>query len=400
MNLHPLAIAMHEILATRIPSSVPDSEVDAARTQRATNSFDLANAVSGAERAAASASIEEFLEGSFRGDEINRTLLGDVLCLLDGRRVPNFEPRPFAADSDNCEGEMAKPLEAIGFRFKLAAGHGVAPTSFLRVGAFTSRLEGVQIFDVLGMPGVKVERGARPLKESHLMVLIYLLSRVKNYDGRLGACVAFNPWDCVRGLGWSLSTQSLERLVDACDDLQEATLRIAHGDIFDSKTAASLISSHTSSLDNHKRNWTVVLPAALLNALQDYRTFVRFETLSALPRGAARMVYCFLRSEKASESTWDEDAFAAMVGLTSQDPAQRRRKLREALEVLQSGVHTVKPRGEAINAVGRCEIVETKQGIKLRSIGESVTKTFDPVVATFSFKKDRDGTRRVTITKA
>lgn len=401
MNLHILALNMHNVLTSSIPGDVPDDQYDAARTARAAKAFGIATGVTAAERAEALASAEAFLRQGASNETISNVHLADVIRLLEGKRIPHFVTPALGANEKVVrDGAPAQPPEKLKLSFRLAAGHGVAPTSFLRTGAFTSQLEGVQVFDVLGMPGVKVERGAKPLNESHLAVVMFLLSKVTGYDVRLGTEVAFKPWDAVRVLGWSQSTQSLARLVTVCEDLRAATVRIAHNDEFDSKTAASLISSHTTSLDTRRECWTVILPAALLNALQDFRTFIKFETLSALPRGAARMLFCFLSSEKKDETTWDEDALAAMIGLTSSQQVERRRTMKEALEVLQAGVHTVKQRGKAIKTPDRCEVVETKNGINLRSIGEAVTKTFEPVVASFEFKKGRDGTRRVTIIKA
>lgn len=252
----------------------------------------------------------------------------------------------------------------IAMTFKVAVGHGVAPTSFLRSKAFTSQAPGLQLFRVLGMPNVHVERGERPLKESHLKVLIYLCSLVRDYDSRLGAEVKFRPRDAIKALGWSDNTESLKRLKGICEGLRATTLRIRHGDKFDTETAAALVASHTTSLNQRKTGWSATLPAALLNALQAFRTYVKFGTLAALPNGVPTMLYLFLRSEKSTTSEWNVQELTTVLGMTSTSLPERRRKLTTALEVLTSGVRTVKARGEALQSGNQAvEVVETKEGI-------------------------------------
>ena len=157
-------------------------------------------------------------------------------------------------------------------------------------------------------------------------MLVYLCSLVKGYDGRLGAEVKFRPRDAIKALGWSDNTQSLERLQGICEDLRAATLRIRHGDEFDTETAAALVASHTTSLDQRKAGWSATLPAALLNALQAFRTFVKFDTLAALPNGVPTMLYLFLRSEKSTTSEWDVQELTTVLGMTSTSLPERRRK--------------------------------------------------------------------------
>ena len=315
------------------------------------------------------------------------------------------EAPPVAANVEDQADESASTNTSrddavIAMKFRVVAGHGVAPTSFLRSKAFTSQAPGLQLFSVLGMSNVKVERGERPLKESHLKVLIYLCSLVRAFDGKLGAEVKFRPRDAIKVLGWSDNTESLERLQRICEDLRAATLRIRHGDEFDTETAAALVASHTTSLDQRKAGWSVTLPAALLNALQAFRTFVKFDTLAALPNGVPTMLYLFLRSEKSTTSEWDVQELTTVLGMTSTSLPERRRKLTTALEVLTAGVRTVKARGEALQRGNHAvEVVETKEGIGLRAT-EGILRTFEPVVSAFDFRKNGRGELLVSITKA
>src|SRR3546814_11076067 len=76
------------------------------------------------------------------------------------------------------------------------------------------------------MPMVKVERSGPALGETQLLVLAYLVSLMEGYHAIDGALVEFTPWDAVRGLHWTRSSQSVVRLQTALDGLAVTRVRI------------------------------------------------------------------------------------------------------------------------------------------------------------------------------
>lgn len=265
--------------------------------------------------------------------------------------------------------EAPAPVE-LGYSLK--AGHGVAPTAFVRSGLFGGTTD--SLLTVLGMKNVVVEREGEALTATHLQVMTYLLSLVRSFDADLGAAVKFGAWEAVKTLGWTKATQSLARLRDAIDALAATTIRVIDG--INKQEAAPLVALRRTSLDA-RDEWTVQLPATLLAHLR-HRTFLALDTLAALPAGAATWLYSFVQSERSNESEWDVSDLAEAAGLTSSNPYEISRKLKTALETLKAGA------------------VETKA----RGAGGVVVKKFRPVLKSFQFRKTADGKQRVSLVKA
>ncbi|MDF3886724.1 RepB family plasmid replication initiator protein [Cupriavidus basilensis] len=242
--------------------------------------------------------------------------------------------------------------------YPLYKGVGAAPPAFVRSPLFANRDPGNQIFGVLGLKQVTVERGEEPLNETHLLALANLISMAESYDEKLGATVTFGPWDAVRTLEWTRSTQSLKRLEDAIEALARTTVRIVR-EGGEAHEAAPLIARRVFSSRKH---WEVQLTATLLAHLNEFRTYVNFSTLKKLPNGASLRLYLFIMSEKATRTEWSLDELAALAGLSSNDTGHVKRKLKAALDVLVDGVRTVKARGKAVKKHPAARAVQLENG--------------------------------------
>lgn len=288
-----------------------------------------------------------------------------------------------------------RPIKTRKLPYDLIEGYGAAPTAFVRSGLFNGTGNGQRIFKVLGLPHISIERAGNPLGQNHLQTLMLAISLVRDYDEKLGTTVAFKPWDAIRTLGWSKSTQSLKRLKDAIDQLRGTTVRVVLNADSQTEEAAPLIARALTSMDE-RTSWEVQLTSTLLNALAEYRTFLKFETLAALPNGAASWLYAFLQSEARDKTEWDLEDIAQAAGLTSGNPYEIKRKLKAALETLKAGSTEVKARGKAVYAEGKGELTEQGDRLVVKSTS-STTKTFEPALKAYAFRKTQSGKERVTI---
>jgi hypothetical protein len=329
-------------------------------------------------------------------DIADRSLLNGLFQLLSQQiqdTGDNQGPPEATSVADSTPGEpgVVKPL-----CYPIYAGCGAAPTALLRSATFSSPKKGPQVFPVLGIKNVTVERGSEPMDHTNLMTLAYLISLVKTYDTKLGVTITFNPWDAVRTLRWTHSPQSVTRLNDAIELLSKNTVCIVDTNFVREEAAPFVARRALTGL-----NWEVQLTATLLTALERFRTFINFEVLSKLPNGAASRLYLFISSEKSQTTEWPLDALAELAGLSSANSDHRKRKITEALETLKLGSHTVKARGKALkqNADAKCET--KKDGSKVFRATEktSVTYKFQPILEAFEFRLDRNGKERVSLTK-
>lgn len=308
-----------------------------------------------------------------------------------------LEPSPPRAAGSAAEAQ--KPATSkVAMGYEVYSGRGVAPTSFLRTATFASEVPGLQLFPVLGMPNVAVERGTQPLDTAHLHVLIYLAAQVREYDPSLGANVTFRPRDAIVALGWTDNGASIRRLRDVLEALAGTTIRIREGDEFDSQEAASVVGRRVTRLEDRSQ-WEVQLLSTLLRALVRFHTYVDLRMLAVLPNGAATRLYLFLCSERNTESEWDVEKFADIAGLSSANAAHVKRKMAAALQVLVDGVVTKRARGKAVYMPGKGELDFNAKGKLVVSSSRSRLVDFPPVVDSFSFRKDGRGRERVKIVK-
>jgi hypothetical protein len=209
-------------------------------------------------------------------------------------------------------------------------------------------------------------------------------------------CLTFNPWDAVRTLRWTHSTLSVKRLRDAIELLSKNTVRIVDTN-FAQEEAAPLVARRAYV----EGKWEIQLTATLLTALERFRTFINFDTLSKLPNGAASRLYLFISSEKSQITEWPLAELAALAGLSSANTGHLKRKMTEALETLKLGSHTVKARGKALqeSADAKCETKEDGSKVFRATEKTSVTYKFQPILEDFEFRLDRNGKERVALTK-
>jgi hypothetical protein len=285
--------------------------------------------------------------------------------------------------------------------FELHEGYSASPTALVRTAFFTNPEPGTQIFKVLGMSNVHVERGQFPMNATHLMVMVYLVSLVREWDEKLGANLVFNAWDALRTMGWSTNKLSLQRLKDAIDCLAGTTVRVYLDFETDRQEAAPMVARRVTEMSKGKYSaWEVQLTSTLLNLLSEYHTFLNFETLAALPSGCTTWLYVFIASEKNKESEWDLDDLARLAGLASPNPYTIKSKLKAALETLVRGSVEVKARGAAVrNIEGRGELVDNANGELVVRSTTSTTKTFSPPLGAFCFRKTQKGKERVKLIK-
>lgn len=354
----------------------------------------LVASMTSAERERAGEAIFDYIvRQGIEGAE--EAFLYDVARFIDNPGTcKEISSQPLAVDPNQKRPATTK----VPVGYEVYAGRGVAPTSFLRTATFASEVPGIQLFPVLGMPNVAVERGAQPLDTTHLHVLIYLAAQVQEYDPSLGANVTFRPRDAILALGWTDNGASKTRLRDAVEALAGTTIRIREGDEYDTQEAASVVGRRVTRLED-RRQWEVQLLSTLLRALVRFHTYVDLRMLAVLPNGAATRLYLFLCSERNRESEWDVERLAAIAGLSSADAAHLKRKMAAALQVLVDGVVTKRARGKAVYAPGKGELDFNAKGELVACSTSSHLVHFPPVVDCFSFRKDGRARERVKIVK-
>lgn len=282
--------------------------------------------------------------------------------------------------------------------YELYDGHSAAPTAFLRSALFSYPQSGRQIFKVIGLPNIQVERAGAPLAEGHLQALLYLISLVRDYDAKNGQTVTFNPWDAVRTIGWTKSSQSLRRLTAALEAMQNTKVRIVHDHASETQESAPLIGRILCSMDDRTK-WEVQLTATLLNAVAEFRTFLKFETLAALPNGTAFWLYAFIQSEANKKTEWNVEELAEAAGLISTNHYRVRDKLEAALKVLIAGKVEVKARGKAVHTKDRGTLDMRGKKLVVKSMTSKV-KTFPPPLKSYSFRKTSTGKDRLVIRRS
>ncbi|NYT64300.1 hypothetical protein H0A66_18460 [Alcaligenaceae bacterium] len=290
-------------------------------------------------------------------------------------------------------------LETQGLGFTLYDGVGALPTAFVRSAVFANQENKHQVFEVLGMPVVKVERDGAALTETHLMVLAYLVSLVQEYDRKAGALVEFTAWDAVRGLHWTRSSQSVARLDKALAGLATTKVRIIQNGVQTQDAVPLVILADGWKEAKHRR---IRLTAAFILDLEAYRTYVDLKVIYKLPNGAATRLYLLLLSEKILLTTWPMRQLAHLVGLASDDEYHVKDKLRQTLQVLMDGVRHVKGRGLAARMrEDKGASASSQAGVALPvSSGEpTLLHTFEPIVAAYSFRRDRHGRWLVQLRK-
>lgn len=299
-------------------------------------------------------------------------------------------------DLDHIVIDTASTTKAIPY--ELHNGHSAAPTAFLRSALFSNTQSGHQIFKVIGLPNIQVERAGTPLAEGHLQALLYLISLVRDYDVKNGQTVEFNPWNAVRTIGWTKSSQSLHRLNAALEAMQNTKVRIVHDIASETQELAPLIGRIFCSMDNRKK-WEVQLTATLLTAVSEFRTFLKFETLAALPNGTAFWLYAFIQSEANKKTEWDLDELAEAAGLTSTNRYHIKEILKAALDILVAGRVEVKARGKAVQTKDRGMLDTRGNKLVVKSTSSKV-KIFPPPLKAYSFTKTATGKNRLVIRRS
>ena len=289
-----------------------------------------------------------------------------------------------------------KTIKPKALPYTLLEGFSAAPTAFVRSGLFNDVPQSeTRVFKVLGLTNMTIERSGGALGQNNLQALMLAISKVRDYDEKLGTTVEFNAWEAVETLGWTRSTQSLVRLKQAIDQLRATTVRVMLDEKTQTEEAAPLIARALTSLDDRTK-WEIQLTSTLLNALAQYRTFLNFETLAALPNGAATWLYAFIESEPRERTEWDLDDIAEAAGLTSGNRYEIKRKLKAALRTLKAGKVEVKARGKAVYNEERGELVDKGGKLVVRSTSSQI-KTFTPPLSAYEFRKTQAGKERVVI---
>src|SRR3546814_502165 len=155
------------------------------------------------------------------------TLLRALESLAETQQASLFvQPAAITDCGGQEEKSAATPQPAQSLGFDLNPEAGALPTAYVRSALFSDADSKPQVFDVLGMSMVKVERSGPALGETQLLVLAYLVSLMEGYHAIDGALVEFTPWDAVRGLHWTRSSQSVVRLQTALAGLAVTPVRI------------------------------------------------------------------------------------------------------------------------------------------------------------------------------
>lgn len=279
-------------------------------------------------------------------------------------------------------------------------GNGAMHPALLRSAAFTDTSQ-ERIFEVLGFTGTTIEReSTKPLSLAHLHALVYAISKVKGW-GDNGTTVEVEVWEALKTMGKATNKQSAQALLETYEDLQTTRIRMLHGTPDGAGESAPIVGKvkYNDPTKTHL-GWKVQLTSTLLDAIAErYPTFLRLDTMAALPNGGCTWLYGFIASEAHEHSTWDEDKLATMAGLTSGSKYKRREKLREFLDTLVAGEVKVKARGKATHSEEHGELAWSKNGqISVRATTTKV-KTFEPVLHGFRFIKTSKGKSRVELHK-
>lgn len=259
--------------------------------------------------------------------------------------------------------------------YGLKPGCSASPTAFIRSGVFSRQDRGELALKVLGARNVQIKRRGGVLNETHLQVMLYLVSLVDDYDAKLGTLVQVQPREAVRKLGWCRNNLSVQRLRKALQELSHTHIELVQ-EVSTGRSTDLTMLANTTTDELEDGCWSVQLLAPMLNMLQDpaNRTYLSLEVLAALPNGAATWLYAFIKSHAMEKTVWDADELAFAAGITKGDPYKRRHALKEALQVLAEGVVVVKARGKA--AAGAT------------GASSGVAKTFPRPLACFRFYKD------------
>lgn len=297
------------------------------------------------------------------------------------------------------EASYEEPSYEAPRSFKRAAfdGYGAAHPALLRSAVFTDRSPEERVFEVLGFKNTVIERAGEPLRLDDLHSLVYAISKVRDWDDQ-GTTLTIDAWQAVIALGWAKNTQSVQRLLASYERMQVTRIRIEDPETGNGESAP-IVGKVTYSNDK-KTKWTVQLTSTLLDAIaKRYPTFLKLETLAALPGGAPTWLYGFICSEAHEVSTWDEDELTSLAGLYSGKKDKRRKKLKDALDLMVAGVVEVKARGRAVHNEQRGELTETKDGRLVLRATSSKLKTFEPVLVGYRFVKTKGRKSRVELKK-
>lgn len=388
MDLHPVIQELYDLLSQKPPEGASLSEMRSFRMACSKAAELKAELLPQILRAELISHIQGYIRETLPPAEKLRTLFDCQSTLETAIET--------AMDETRTSGGKQRTLP-----FEIFEGYGASPTALVRTEFFANQQSGTQIFKLLGMNLMNVERGNLPLNDTHFVLIVFLVSLVRNWDEELGVNLRFNPWDAVRRMGWSVNNLSLQRLKDAIDRLADTTVRVYHDHETDREEAAPMIARRVTEMDKAKRiTWEVQLTSTLLEVVSAHRTYIKFETLAALPGGCATLLYAFIASEKSKQTEWDVEDLARLVGLNSSNPDQIKRKLKAALEILVCGLVEVKPRGEAVREVeGLGEVDFNSNGELVVRSKTSKTKTFSPPLESFSFHKTQKGKVRVRLIK-
>ena len=310
----------------------------------------------------------------------------EVLCNIEGL---------FEMDYPVAQPEEVALTRTRRIDYSVFEGGGVAPTMLLRTGVFAdaSTDENARVLKALGFKNATIERWGKVLNQDHLFTLAYTVALVREWDDN-GTTVRFNAWEAVRAFGWAVNTASVRRLKSALEDLQMTRIRVVYNADTEREGTAPIVGRCLTEMTERSR-WEVQLNSVLLDMLLDYRTFLSFNTLAALPQGTATWLYAFIATHEGT-TTWDLDELAAAAGLTSANPYEVKRKLKAALDILVDGVVEVKARGKATHQDGKGELVEENGRLVVRST-TTTTKTFTPPIKAYNFTKTAKGKPRVEL---
>lgn len=265
-------------------------------------------------------------------DTKHEALEDGALAGVDAKKVLSRGATTKVAPATSGMTSLSKPFKE---------GYSGAPKEFLRSAAFTfaeaDTSEGVNgaVFDVLGMTDATVIRTGKPLTTFHLQAMLFLLSRVSQFDTENGVTIHFNPWHVVKALGMATNERSLKKLSEAFDDLSSTKIGLKDW----SKRAPLLGEIDAVVAESSRKDWSCQVLALVLREMQKNLTFVSLDTLAKLPTsGPAQWLACFVSSQTKNQvTTWDVDELVEKSGITAVSKASQRFKLSAALDLLKEG---------------------------------------------------------------
>lgn len=233
---------------------------------------------------------------------------------------------------------------------------------------------------IKSLDGVEITYAGEELRQDDLSVALFLVSfrQLKVQDKFFD----LSPYSVVRELGWSHNKESVRRLAQSIVRMGECFLTTNSkrtGNI----SGAHLIDDYIVNMQDTKRPWKVKLGSTLPTLLEGSARgrFLRLDTRRELP-AFAQWMYGFIATQNKGEFMPKAIPLGTLFRIAGMNTKQgtfheNRRKVKEAMELLESGELTSKNRGPAVAAARKLlrefrqldrEEAKSKQSEELRQI--------------------------------